>query len=50
MGPAGGPRPWSITKRIGRASGTGEANCGKAAPVLGMRSQKLGGRMGLRLQ
>ena len=50
VGPAGGHRPWSITKRIGRASGTGEDNCGKAALVPGMRRQKLGGRMGLRLQ
>lgn len=50
VGQAGGPRPWSITKRIGRASGTGEGNCGKAALVLGARRQKLGGRMGLRLQ
>lgn len=33
VGPAGGHRPWSITKRIGRASGTGEDNCGKAALV-----------------
>lgn len=44
MGQAGGPQPWSITKRTGRASGTGEEGCGRAALVLGVRGQELEGR------
>lgn len=50
MGRAGGPQPWSTTRKIGRAIGTGERGRARAA-AQGLRAKglELEGRVALRL-